>query len=174
MPSSYVDSVPSIIKDIIELNPTSVIDIGPGWGKYGLMCREYLPGLTRLDAVEVSEGRRNPVIAAMQDHVYDTVMLGDVKFVKPDWSQYQVALFIDVIEHMQISVGVKLLHAAIEAGCTPIVSTPQIWVDQHDDNNPYETHVSLWDADTFQNKFTVVRDLSTIDSIIYRLGKRVV
>ena len=53
MPSSFVDSVPPTIKTIISLDPERVIDVGPGWGKYGLMCKEYLPNLQRVEAVEV-------------------------------------------------------------------------------------------------------------------------
>lgn len=168
MPSSFVDSVPSIIKRIIDLNPKSVVDIGPGWGKYGLMCREYLPGLGRIDAVEVTQGRM-----PLQDHIYNHIVVNDVRNVDPAlWSAYDLVLMIDVIEHMPKIDGQRILGDIINHGASVLVSTPKIFEEQSDPHNPFETHVSLYSWEDFWHPgmadHTNIDD-STIDSVIMTL-----
>lgn len=168
MPSSFVDSVPSIIKTIIDLSPRKVIDIGPGWGKYGLMCREYLSELEALDAVEVLQGRKS-----LQNHIYDKVFTTDVRLLPNDfWEPYDLVLIVDVIEHMEKEEGQILLKNIVNCFTSVLVSTPKEFEEQHDPSNPYETHISHWGWDDFwypgmMNYYRI--DSSTIDSIIYTL-----
>lgn len=167
MPSSFVDSYAPIVKLLIERDPQHVMDIGPGFGKYGLACREYLPNLMFIAAIDVPPGR-----LTTQDAIYDHVFVGDVRDTSENFFRgYQIALLIDVIEHMPIDDGHVVLNTIQRAGCMPLVSTPKIFTEQHDESNPYETHVSLWEwHDLAQHG--VEADVSTIDSIIYLLSAR--
>ena len=173
MPSSYVDSVAPIIKAIVEVDPKSVVDIGPGWSKYGLMCREYLQNLQRIDAVEVEEGHcRDPKLTQVQDTVYDQVHISDARrLTAAFWKGYDLALLIDVIEHMSVPEGQQLLRAITSAGGKVLVSTPKVFIEQHDELNPHETHESLWTWREFRG-FHTVQDVSTIDSLIFVVGRR--
>lgn len=167
MPSSYVDSVPPIIHTMIKhaAQPARICDVGPGWGKYGLMAREYLE-VEQLDCIEVEPGRM-----PLQDVIYDCVITSDVRHVGGDvFRQYDMVLMIDMIEHMELADGHRVLDTVQRAGCTVLVSTPQIFIEQHDDNNPYETHVSLWNWEEFK-RYGIVHDASTPDSIIYLLQR---
>lgn len=164
MPSSYVDSFAPIVKLLIEHAPTKVIDIGPGWGKYGLACREYLPHLETLHAVEVTEGK-----LPTQQTIYDWVYIGDARddaYTRKFWSRWDTVLMVDVIEHMTIDEGRALLRKLVHSGCSVIVATPKEFIEQHDDNNPYESHVSLWNWKSFLG-FNVSHDVSTPDALIY-------
>lgn len=164
VPSSFVDSFAPIVHLLIEQNPARVLDIGPGWGKYGLACREYLPDLEFLAAVEVPQGR-----LSTQDAIYDHVFVGDARNApESTFAGYDVALLNDIIEHMPVKDGAQLLNTIQEAGCRPLVSTPKVWMEQRDVSNPYETHVSLWGWEDFVEHGVLV-DASTIDSIIYLL-----
>lgn len=168
MPSSYVDSFAPIVKVLQAQQPTKVIDIGPGWGKYGLACREYLPDIEHLHALEVHQGR-----LATQDCIYDWVYTGDVRdpaYTARFWSRWNLALLIDVIEHMTLEEGHQLLGKILSANCAVLVSTPKLFQAQHDDHNPYEEHLSLWAWDDFFNHYRVTVDVSTVDSIIYLLA----
>ena len=40
-----------VLDAILQLNPSSVLDIGCGSGKYGVLLREYLPK-ARIDGIE--------------------------------------------------------------------------------------------------------------------------
>lgn len=165
MPSSFVDSYAPIVKLLIELNPRMIIDIGPGWGKYGLACREYLPDLEYLAGLDVPQGR-----LTTQDAIYDFMYVGDAReTISSFYKGYNVALLIDVIEHMTLDDGHELLRTIRKAGCRPLVSTPKVFTEQHDKNNPFETHVSHWDWEMFV-PHGIDADVSTIDSIIYLLS----
>lgn len=178
MPSSFVDSVPPIIKLLVELEPRHVLDVGPGWGKYGLMCREYLPTLLSLTALEVPEGRYLPgsqgrvlsLAGYLQEAIYDHVVIEDVRScVGGVFSDFDLVLMIDIIEHMTLCDGHQVLDAMQGAGCRVLVSTPKIFMAQEDPDNPYETHRSLWSSEDFVHH-RIAKDVSTIDSIIYLLA----
>jgi 2-polyprenyl-3-methyl-5-hydroxy-6-metoxy-1,4-benzoquinol methylase len=167
MPSSYVDSFAPIIKVLIERAPRRVLDIGPGWGKYGLACREYLRQLDVLDAAEVPQGR-----LPTQPAIYDMVYIGDIREA-PDhfFRGYDLVLLIDVIEHVRRLDGHLLLETIQRAGADVLVSTPKAFFEQHDEHNPYETHVSHWDWESLACHGIDV-DVSTPDAIIYVLKGR--
>ena len=71
MPSSQYRQISKIMDLVITLKPNSILDIGAGFGKYGLLCREYLElwdgrqiysqFLRRIDAVEVFKNYVNPL-----------------------------------------------------------------------------------------------------------------
>lgn len=167
MPSSFIDSMPAIVKTLIRLDPWAVVDIGPGWGKYGLACHEYVSNLGFVDAVEVTEGR-----LPTQDVIYRRVREGDARtFRWLDWVDYNLALMIDVIEHMTKAEGHDLLWQLQKAGCRVLVSTPKVFEPQRDVTNPYETHRSVWGWDDFE-PHGVELDISTIDSVIYLLPRQ--
>lgn len=167
MPSSYADSFAPIVHSLIARAPRRVLDIGPGWGKYGLACREYLPGLELLDAVEVPQGR-----IGTQESIYDTVFVGDAALAPERFfAFYDLVLIIDVIEHFALEVGHQLLGRIQRAGANALVSTPKAWIEQHDEHNPHETHLSLWSWEEFA-AHGIDHDISTGDAIIYILKGR--
>lgn len=168
MPSSYVDSFAPIVKLLVDEQPKKVIEIGPGWGKYGLACREYLPDIEKLHAVEVRPGRKQ-----VQDCIYDWVYNGDARdkdYTPKFWGRWDLAIMVDVIEHMTIDEGHDLLDRILSAGCDVLVATPKVFIEQHDDDNPWETHVSWWQWSDF-SRYTIFHDVSTIDAIIYWLTR---
>lgn len=171
MPSSFVDSVPPIMKRIIELNPKRVVDVGPGWGKYGLMCREYLPDLLFIEAIEVKEGR-----VQTQEAIYANIYTCDVRDVHDEyWNDKDLVLIIDVIEHMPKKDGQELLTAIVNAGGSVLVSTPKVFTEQHDEHNPHEEHICVWTWEDFWYPGMVEVDKiddSTIDSVIMTLTPR--
>lgn len=167
MPSSFASSFSPIVNLLVYIGPTKVIDIGPGWGKYGLACREYLPGLQTLHAIEVRQGR-----LPTQDAIYDWVYTGDAReatYTPTFWGRWELALLIDVIEHMTIEEGHRLLDTILSAGTSVLVSTPHCFIEQHDEHNPHETHISLWDYEQL-GQHKIVHDFSTVDSLICLLS----
>jgi hypothetical protein len=165
MPSSFASSFSPIVEAMIAAAPRRVVDVGPGWGKYGLAAREYLPGLEQLTAIEVTEGRMRT-----QDCLYDAIYTMDARRMSPGfWGDYDLALMIDIIEHMTVPEGHELLDAVTGSGCQVLVSTPAAWMEQHSDTNPYENHVSLWGWEEFKG-YPIVDDRSTPDAVIYLLG----
>ncbi len=85
MPSSSVGLIPIVVRMVQALKPCSVLDIGFGMGKYGLLCREYLElwgpekwqrfgkWRTRIDGIEACEA----CVGDVQRAIYNQVYIGD-------------------------------------------------------------------------------------------------
>jgi 2-polyprenyl-3-methyl-5-hydroxy-6-metoxy-1,4-benzoquinol methylase len=130
----------------------SALDVGPGHGKYGLLMREYLHGLDRLDAVEAESRYITPVLW----EVYDRVMLADVREL--DAFDYDVVLMADVIEHLEKQDGRELLERIT---CPVVITTPSVWFQnpEADQGWPTERHRSIWGPQDF-NRMTKVQMLA--------------
>lgn len=167
MPTSPSNMIPHIISCLRALRPESILDIGIGCGKYGLLAREYLQVSDAAAAGERSEPHLRvdgveafaQYIGPIQKAVYDQVFVGDVRELVHSLKGYDVALMIDVIEHMTVADGRALLSALLQTACkgivltTPVAPKPQGAVL----GNEYERHVSQWRPDDFRVEGGVVQ-----------------
>lgn len=165
MPSSNLALAPTIIHLVHTQSHKSVLDVGPGRGKYGLLLREYLnepPEI--LDAIEVEPSYVTDRLRA----VYDEVFLDDVRnWSRQDLGFYDVVLLVDVIEHLDKSDGLELL------GRIPgrvVICTPEEFFSNGPGLPPSEEHRSLWTKPDFESVRTVEADVSALGGIILRLA----
>ena len=140
---------------IVYLKPTSVLDIGVGFGKYGVLCREYLElwdgrgnyseFLRRIDGVEAFKKYITPLHKFVYNRLYDDDIMNIID--KIDF-RYDLVLLIDVLEHFNIEQGNLLLSKILQNNKGAIVSTPKKVSNQKDVfDNKYETHKSQWTKD---------------------------
>jgi hypothetical protein len=125
------------IKWALDLKqPKTVLDIGPGAGKYGKLVKEVLPE-TKTTAVEIWA----PYVKKFGlENIYDTVHICDAR-IYPYFSADMV-IFGDVLEHMTKAEAGELWRQAMRSAKTAILSVPIIHFPQGDfDGNPYEVHV---------------------------------
>jgi 2-polyprenyl-3-methyl-5-hydroxy-6-metoxy-1,4-benzoquinol methylase len=161
MPSSLASLIEPVLVILDVVRPKRVLDIGPGHGKYGLLAREYIPDIEKLDAVEIWPPYINTLLRA----IYDTVYYADIrKFQALD--EYDMFLMIDVIEHMPKPDGLALLermkgHLALS---TPSGFMPQGAIG----GNPHERHVSGWRDEEF-SRFDVQRKWSIRGVLLYHI-----
>lgn len=106
MPTSVPRQI-SLLRELVRLaNSTSALDIGVGFGKYGVLLREYMDVCrgrydrplwqARLDGIEVHAAYANPIWS----FVYNDMFIGDALSIVPALkNHYDVVLAIDVIEH---------------------------------------------------------------------------
>lgn len=146
MPTSFLDVVPLTVQAIKDMNPESVLDIGPGYGKYGMLIREYVdhwPWHIKLDAVEAFP----EYLERMQTrNVYEFLYEDDFKEAVVT-QHYDLALMIDVIEHFEKPAGFAALVKALQIADKVLVSTPANPAPQGAEyGNIYETHLSEWNA----------------------------
>lgn len=164
MPTSNAYNIAPIIDAATHIKPKSVLDLGIGWGKYGALLREYLDGgngalseslsltspRTVLVGYEGFEQYRNP----MWD-LYDTVHITDIIY-PPLWerfSNYDLVLLIDSLEHLEREVGEKLLQHLVEKNKNVIVSCPDGDYPQGAVyGNEYERHRSVWCREDFEKR----------------------
>jgi len=154
MPVSYYQAIPYIMHQIEQETPQSILDIGVGFGKYGLLCREVLElpyqryhksqWQLQIDGVEIFPGYRNPI----HDYVYDRVFYGDIRELAGDLSLYDVVLLVDVLEHLTKEDGYQLIKRILTHTLKAlIISTPLNVLPQGRYlGNLYESHRSRWTA----------------------------
>ncbi|HWL89354.1 MAG TPA: hypothetical protein VNO21_26300 [Polyangiaceae bacterium] len=153
MPTSHHAQVSKILDAIVHTNPKSVLDIGTGFGKYGVLCREYLElwdgredyqkFTRRIDGIEIFPQYLTPI----HKYVYDEVFVGDALDIVPNKLQrdYDLALLIDVLEHLKKEDGAKLLGALLKRAKNVIISVPRDIGDQGTVfGNEHETHHAEW------------------------------
>ncbi len=185
MPTSQYDQIGKILNAVIFLRPRKVLEIGPGFGKYGVLLREYLEywgtGKKKtysqwevtLDAIEAFEEYLTPI----HKFVYNTLYVGEAQRIIPSLKEtYDLVLLIDVLEHLSKEEGERLLRLLTEKHKTILVSVPRDIGDQKDSfGNPYETHRSSWRLSEFKHYGYVLslRDPSSIIAIISKDKKRI-
>jgi hypothetical protein len=98
--SSYVSITP-IIERLIQMNPHTVLDIGAGDGKYGGLCREYLPDLEYVDALEPSG------VATPSADWYRKIYVDTLETWVPE-QKYELGLMTSVIQYLSPAALAKL------------------------------------------------------------------
>lgn len=144
MPTSWNHVIPIVCDQLEARQPTSVLDIGAGMGKYGMLAREY-GHATKVDAVEGEPRYVTKTLKAIYDHIYVFDITKHLSKLPPT---YELVTFIDCIEHMPKEAGHRVLQYF---SCPIIVSTPLDDMPQHIPGYPLEDHVSHWAPDDFAN-----------------------
>lgn len=151
MPTSEHWQIPRICDVLVRERPRTVLDVGAGYGKYGVLAREY-GGAVRVDAVDVTAPRYP---------VYDQVWTGDLRrldeVLPPEAPHYDLALFIDVIEHLEKAQGWELLDRLTRRADRVLITTPWGFRPQEVPGLPYETHRSGWQPWEFGRRYRVHR-----------------
>lgn len=168
MPTSNLAVAPSVLWNVAEVSPASVLDVGPGWGKYAVLLREYLNDPpARIDAVEAWA----PYV---DDHrlraLYDDVHVGDCCGLDDaTLASYELVLMVDVIEHIEKPAAVEFL------GRVPgrvVICTPVAWFDTGPGLPSTEAHVSHWTVDDFVATGRVEAYSEVLGGHVVRLGPR--
>lgn len=154
MPTSSLLVAPEVINLVEQVPHRAVLDVGPGWGKYSVLLREYLNDKPeRVDAVEAWR----PYIERHRlERLYDQVFHGDACL--PLWygpasipvgsagllDRYDLVLMVDVIEHMAKEDALGLLD---RIGGRVVICTPVAFFDNGPGLPPTEEHVSHWEQE---------------------------
>ncbi len=126
MPSSDSLTIHQVLKLVTGFNPTSILDVGCGNGKYGFLFREILDmnygrfkpdeWTKRIDGVEIERKYQNPV----HDYFYNKIYWGN-------WfdlmvNKYDLVFMGDVLEHFD--AWDTALNKGMEAGRVVICVCP--------------------------------------------------
>ena len=151
MPVSEMANIPAIMREVEIVKPRRIIDLGCGFGKYGVLCREVLEAvngrcspdkwLVTIDGVEAFGAYKNPCW-----DVYSNVIIADFTKLPPThFASYDLALVIDSLEHLEKEVGKEFL-AMLRGQCEKvIVSVPDgVHPQGAVFGNEYERHRGQW------------------------------
>jgi len=153
MPTSDWDTMPAICKEIHRLQPQSVMDLGVGAGKYGVLAREVLDGqhgrvrpelwTHRIVGIEAHGPYRNPAWGA-----YDWV--GVSNFTETIIAGHGLVLVVDALEHLLPEQGRAFLAALVRDNKHVIVSVPLGLMNQGATfGNDYECHRTTFHGHEF-------------------------
>jgi glycosyltransferase involved in cell wall biosynthesis len=179
MPTSWYQAIPSIMNEVIVESPKSILDIGIGFGKYGVLFREILDipfgryekstWQTKIDGVEAFKNYKNPIY----EYVYDKIYYDTIENVLTSLDNYDIITLIDVLEHFEKDKGHYILQELLNhTNKSLILSTPILPDKQEEYNgNTFEAHKSKWnvtDFVNFQMDFTLL-DISGNKALIVKL-----
>jgi len=139
------------------LQPTRILDVGFGFGEYGLLPREYLdiygapnrphacspPWRTTIDGIEGCADYVQDLQRAIYDHIY----IGDALDVLRGMadSAYDLVLIVDMLEHLGAEAARGLLREATRVGTDVLLATPSRFTPQGAAwGNDLEAHRSYW------------------------------
>ncbi len=151
MPTSEFRQIPYVLDVIVREKPRSVLDVGAGYGKYGFLAREYA-NPERVDGLDV-----NPPRFDVYDHFYRGDLRELERLLPPDAPRYDLALLVDVIEHLEKAEGYRILEVLTRRARRVLVTTPWGFRRQEIEDQPFETHRSGWQPWDFQGRFHLYR-----------------
>ena len=136
---------------MVLLRPHSVLDIGIGYGKYGVLAREFLEFWLEYKPYEERKIKIDGIEAFPQyvnaghRYYYDDIHIGNALDLVPTLGQYDLILIIDVLEHFTEKDGLELLRQCKSKGKHILVSTPLDIGDQGAVfGNEFERHRFQW------------------------------
>jgi len=147
------------IELVRKLDPQSILDVGAGFGRWGILFREFLEiwdtgkydgsWQRTIDAVEIFPG----YIKDYHKYFYNEIFVTDaLEFMKSTDRQYDLINFGDVIEHLDKANGEELIRTALTRCKYVLINIPigKYWQQNGTEENPYEAHKSVW----YNNDFT--------------------
>lgn len=145
--------------DIVKrLNPKSILDIGVGYGRWGILFREFLEvwgdrnytgKWNRLiDGVEIFPD----YIKSYHKYFYNNIFTENaLDFLKRSGNRYELINCGDVIEHFDKKEGIELIDLCLKKSGYVLINIPtgDNWKQGAINNNEFEIHRSVWDKKDF-------------------------
>ena len=155
VPHSSHEGLSAALEHVVRLRPSSVLDIGAGFGKWGYLVREaldFMPGRSepkdfqvKIDGIDALRAE-----SPLHDWVYSSFREADVLACASELRGYDLVIIGDVIEHFEKDDGLRLLRVLLADNRNVLVLTPSFFFDQEMPGRPYETHRSLWSRADFR------------------------
>ncbi|MBI2571784.1 MAG: hypothetical protein HYV63_32645 [Candidatus Schekmanbacteria bacterium] len=159
MPTSAFVMDERALSWLLYAAPTSVLDLGVGFGKWGFYCRLYLdvfPGRVakadwrvRIDGVEAFPA----YLQAHQRHLYDRIFEENIYDVlqRLGPGSYDAIIVGDVLEHFEKTRAWDVLHRCLSCAEKMVLLKIPLgsgWLREGTENE-LEAHLSEWELDDF-------------------------
>lgn len=141
----------AIKKLIAKMAPASVLDIGPGAGKYGKMIGLLRREGVRIDRLAALEIDARYIAQFELDRIYDEVRCGDAAALPDARSDevFDLVIFGDVLEHLRKSAGVDLIDFLYYRVKYLLLVIPVDYIQDAVAGHAHEAHISTWYPEDF-------------------------
>lgn len=158
MGTSNWQNISYVIEIIKAINPYKILDFGMGFGRWGILAREFLEiwddenytgaWKRQIDGVEVYADYIKPYHHYFYSNIYIEEGYG---WINKCINQYDLVIFGDVIEHFEKSMGLKLIEKALTLSQFVLINIPlgSYWEQTEKNKNKYEEHKSIWSSSDF-------------------------
>ncbi len=174
MPISDYRHIPLVLDEVYALQPETVLELGIGFGKWGVLLREVLDAMYGrcrpdqwkrvINGVEAWVQYQNPIWS-----VYDILSHHD--FSTRTHHDYDLVMMMDSLEHLTPEVGRPFLADLVKNNRHVIISVPNGYMPQDSApyGNAYENHRwtfnGLEEFSAFANVKLLYQGLCTVVSI---------
>lgn len=180
MATSSLNIVPYIIGTLKDIEFSSLLDVGTGFGKWGVLVRhhcDFSKALSpkdllkenwriRIDGIEVFPH----FVTDLHHYIYNEMYVDDIEMVIDKIGQYDVILMVAVLAHFPEDIGVSLLKKLYNLSNKAfIITIPTIkWAQDDSFENPHEVHydVKWWNKDFSFAKHITSKDLPQGERIL--------
>jgi len=170
-----------------KLNPKSILDIGVGFGRWGILFREFLEVWgdnnysgkwnRTIDGIEIFPD----YIKDYHKYFYDNIYLENaLDFLQKTTKKYDLINCGDVIEHFDKNEALKLIEICLKKSKYLLINIPigDNWKQGSVNNNDYEMHRSIWhNSDFTKYKFFIIKEFKDVDkrdfSVILISGEKI-
>lgn len=165
MPTSNWQNISYSIGLIRELQPASILDVGVGFGLWGILCRKFLDASNgryfpdqwkvRIDGIEVYR----KYIHAYHSFFYTQLYYGDARVLLDTIrTSYDLVILGDVLEHFEKAESHRFLDKCLGKAKRVLIHIPigPNWPQGAVYGNCYERHLSFWSMADFRNR-TILR-----------------
>jgi hypothetical protein len=136
-----------------KLDPQSILDIGVGFGRWGILFREFLEiwesgrydgdWKRTIDGVEIFPG----YIKDYHKYFYNNIYIENaLDIMRTTEKNYDLINCGDVIEHFTKDEGEELVELCLKKSKYVLINVPigKHWKQEGTAENPYEAHKSIW------------------------------
>ncbi len=168
-----------------KINPKSILDVGVGFGRWGILFREFLETWDHgiydgdwnitIDGVEIFPD----YIREYHKFFYTAVYINNaLDYLRSMEKEYDLINFGDVLEHMDRAEGEVAINTALDKSRFVLINVPigKHWQQDGTGENPHEAHRSVWYNRDFvkyrHNKIKCFEDNTKRDYSVILLSNR--
>ena len=164
MGTSNWQQIPFCIEVLMKIAPMRVLDVGVGFGRWGMITREFgdvwynrifpRDWQVHVEGIEAFEAN----LAPYHEHFYDQIHRGDAADILETLpGPWDLVIFGDVIEHFAKDVGRRLLERSLARSAYVLVNVPlgEDWEQVDKYENEYERHLAEWFPEDFDARLVV-------------------